>query len=144
VALSWQPSPRRRLLYLLGAVVLALFAVLGQDGPFGLGTGLALSVVAAVLFGSAALDVWIGVPLEADEQGLSLSRGGGRREQLPWSAIERIEATSTTHRGLLLLSSLEIDLGDRLILLSRHRLGHDPEAVARRLSSARPAGPTTR
>jgi hypothetical protein len=136
--LEWQPPRYRRLLYLGGGVALALLAALGDRGPLGLGSGLPLAIVAVLLLGLAALDVWFGCPLAADGRGLQLSHGPGRVEVLPWSAVQRVEASSATHRGLILLSSLEIDLGDRLILLSRHRLGHDPAIVADQLSLVRP------
>lgn len=140
----WRPSPRRRLLYLLGAVLLGLAAVLSDQGPLGLGTGLPLTVVAVLLAALAGLDTWYGCPLAADEIGLRLSRGPRRVDRVPWEAIGRIEASSASHRGFLLLSSLEIDVGERLIVLSKHRLGTDPEVVAEELRSVRPTGPTRR
>jgi hypothetical protein len=97
-------------------------------------------VVAGVLLAMAGLDLWFGEVLCVDADGLALSRGPTGRDRLRWDEIERIEATSTTSRGVLRLSSLEIDLGTRLVVLSRHRLGADPAQVAEILRSLRAGG----
>jgi hypothetical protein len=137
--LSWQPWRGRKLVYGALAVAVAVPALFADGGPFGLGTGLALTVVALLLGVLALLDLWFGEVLSADEEGIWLSHGPSRSECLPWTSIERIEATAVS-RGLLRLTSLEIDLGERLVVLSRHRLGADPQPVADALSSARPTG----
>jgi len=136
---SWRPSPYRAAGYAVGAGVAVLMAALTERGPVDLEGGLPLLVVAGVLLALAGLDLWFGEVLRVDHEGLTLSHGPRRQERLPWSEIERLEATSTTSRAVLRLSSLEIDLGTRLIVLSRHRLGADPEVVADELRRRRPS-----
>jgi hypothetical protein len=126
----WRPPSWRRGAYAAGAVLALLVAAATTDGSFVSGAGPGLIVAAGVLAVLAGLDVWHGVPLAAGTAGIRLSRGLQRVEEVPWAEIERIEATSSTARGLVRLASLEIDLGDRLVLLSRHRLGEDPADVA--------------
>jgi hypothetical protein len=141
---AWRPSRQRTVLYGLTGTVLAILALTAPHTPFGPDSALPFGVVAVLLLGLAALDLWFGTPLTADAQGLQISRGPGRVEQISWSEIDRLEATSATHRGLLLLSALEVDVGERLVVLSRHRLGHDPTDVAQALRSMRPSGGTPR
>jgi hypothetical protein len=80
--------------------------------------------------------------LRADDDGLAVRSGFGGTERIRWSELSGVTATTTTSRGLLRLGSLEIEVGERLVLLSRHRLGSDPAAVAddlrRRWRNARP------
>jgi hypothetical protein len=139
--LSWGPRRGRAATYAAAGLALGVLAFRTEGGPVGLDGGLPLTVVAVLLEVLAALDVWSGTALTADENGLLLSRGATRREFLPWSAIEEITATSERSRGLLQLASLEIDLGERLIVISRHRLGSSPETVAAVLRSVRPSEP---
>ncbi len=136
----WRPAPLRTAGYAAGAVLAGVLATLGDQGPAALDGGLPLLVVAGVLLALVGLDLWFGEVLCADADGLVLSRGPRRGERLRWDEIERIEATSTTSRAVLRLSSLEIDLGARLVVLSRHRLGADPVAVADELRSLRSGG----
>jgi len=141
---AWRPPPQRTVLYGSVGAVLAILAVTAPHTPFGPVSALPFGVIAVLLLGLAALDLWFGTPLKADAQGLRISRGPGRVEQIDWSAIDRLEATSSTHRGLLLQSALEVDVGERLVVLSRHRLGQDPTDVAQTLRSMRPSGGTPR
>jgi hypothetical protein len=132
---SWQPPRRRRLGYAAGAGAALVLAFVSGSA---LGAALPLATVAAVLAILALLDAWYGQVLAVDERGLSLSRGGRVRELIGWGEISRIEAVRASHRGLLTSSNLEIDVGERLVLLSRHRLGADPQVVAAALRSSRP------
>jgi hypothetical protein len=118
--------------------VALLAAIRSEGGPLGLGGGIAFTVVAAVLAVLAVLDLWYGTPLTVDADGLRLRRGPGRVRTIAWTEIDRIESTTSTSRGLLRLSSLEVDVGDQLIVLSRHRLGADPDQVADELRRRRP------
>lgn len=137
---AWSPWPGRRWCYAAAALVALALAAESEGGPVALGSGIAWTVVAAVLGVLAGLDVWYGTPLAADATGLLLRRGPGRVRHVDWASVEAIEATSTTSRGLLRLSSLEIDLTDELVVLSRHRLGADPVDVAAELRRRRPPG----
>ncbi|HSP37444.1 MAG TPA: PH domain-containing protein [Frankiaceae bacterium] len=127
--LSFRPPAWRPWSYAAGALVALGLAVTSAAGPVALGSGIAFIVIAGVLLVLTGLDLWYGTPLVADQEGLLLGTAPRRNERIRWSDVERIEAT-TTSRGLVRLASLEIDLGDRLVVLSRHRLGVDPEAVA--------------
>ncbi|MDQ1674124.1 MAG: hypothetical protein QOC98_2686 [Frankiaceae bacterium] len=121
------------------ALVLALTA---SGGPLGLDGGIAFLVLAAVGLTVTALDLWFGAALRADDDGLVVRSGPLREERIRWSEVTAVEATTTTSRGLLRLGSLEIEIGDRLVLLSRYRLGSDPAGIAadlrRRWRNARP------
>src|ERR1700712_308071 len=124
--LRWRPPTWRRCAYAAGAALAALLAAVLTDGSFVDGAGPGLVAVAGVLAVLAGLDVWHGTPLAAGAEGIRLSNGPWRVEEVPWAEVERIEATSSTARGLVRLASLEIDLGERLVVLSRHRLGPAP------------------
>lgn len=139
VEVSWRPWPGRRWCYAVGGAVALILAVRSEDGGAS-GSGPAFAVVAVVLAVLAGLDAWYGTPLKADAAGLRLRRGPRRVTTIPWSHIDRIEST-TTSRGLLRLTSLEIDDGEQLLLLSRHRLGADPEEVAAELRRRWPNSP---
>jgi hypothetical protein len=117
-------------LYAAGALLALGLALTSSAGPFALGSGNAFVVIAGVLLVLAGLDFWYGPPLVADREGLQLRSGPGRTLRIPWADVESVESTTSTSRGLLRLASLEIDLGDRLVVLSRHRLGADPDEVA--------------
>jgi hypothetical protein len=119
--------------------VLALLSDRGATG-----SGVAFGVVAAVLAVLAGFDFWHGVPLTVDADGLRVRRGPGRVDAVPWAAIDRIEATTTSSRGLLRLASLEVDVGEQLMVVSRHRLGADPEEVADELRRRWPNPPPPR
>lgn len=137
----WQPWPGRRWCYATGALVGLILGLRSEGGALGLGAGLAFTVATVVLAVLAASDVWYGVPLSFDPDGLVVRRGPGRRTVVPWSAVDRIEATTTTSRGLLRLASLEIDADEQLLVLSRHRLGADPGEVADELRRRWPHSP---
>jgi hypothetical protein len=142
----WRPPSWRRCAYAATAVLAVLLAAVTTGSSFVSGAGPGLVVMGGVFAVLAGLDVWHGVPLTAGSDGIGLSTGLRRIEELPWREIERIEASSTA-RGALRLSSLEIDLGERLVLLSRHRLGSDPVDVAvelRRLAYASGWSPGSR
>jgi hypothetical protein len=127
--LVWRAPPWRRWSYAAGALVALGLAITSDDRAIALGNGVAFIVVACVLLALVGTDLWFDPALVADQDGLGVRAGPGRIARIAWADIESIEA-STTSRGPLRLSSLEIDLGDRLVVLSRHRLGADPEAVA--------------
>lgn len=135
---TWAPWAGRRWCYAAGALLALVLALRSDSGPVAAGTGLAFSVVAVILVVLAGLDLWYRAPLCADAVGLTLGIGPGRTRRIPWSSVGRVEASSTSSRGLLRLASLEIDHGEELVLLSRHRLGADPVEVARELRRRRP------
>ncbi len=121
------------------ALALALRA---SGGPLGLDGGVAFLVLAVVALTVAALDLWFGAALRADDDGLVVRSTFGRGERIRWSELTSIDATTQTSRGLLRLGSLELEVGERLLVVSRHRLGSDPAVVAddlrRRWRNARP------
>lgn len=139
---AWRPAGSRTAATILVGLVALVIALQTSGGPLGLDGGFAFLVLAAVALIVAALDLWFGAALRADDEGLLVRSGLRRGERIRWPEITSVAATSTTSRGLLRLGSLEIEVGDRLVLLSRHRLGSDPAAVAdelrRRWRNARP------
>jgi hypothetical protein len=124
----WGPPPWRWLAYAAAAVVVAV-AVPLVDG------GYVLVPVAGLLLVLSALDRAHRVALALDTAGLQLSRGFGRMEQLPWGSF--IAKLSTDDRYGVPRRYLELDISDeRLVLLSRRRLGADPETVLAAINSA--------
>jgi hypothetical protein len=141
-AAEWRPAWSRTAATALVGLAALVLALRASGGAFGLDGGLALLVLAVVALTVAGLDVWFGAALRADDDGLVVRSGFGGAERIRWSELSGVTATTTTSRGLLLLGSLEIEVGERLVLLSRHRLGSDPAEVAddlrRRWRNARP------
>ncbi|MEO8888670.1 MAG: PH domain-containing protein [Jatrophihabitantaceae bacterium] len=121
-----QFGPDRRLTAATAAaaVIAALAATLTGDS-----VGRLLFAAAALwLAAYAIIDVLCRPRLAADADGVSIRSPSGRTT-LPWSDIELVRADVRLRRGLR-STALEIDAGERLIVLSRRALGADPEQVA--------------
>lgn len=103
------------------AVILVIVAVFADDATR---RGVAL-VAALVAAGWAGRDVLLRVRLEADADGVRVARGLLGRESLRWADIESVGIDERSHRGIR-SRLLEIDAGDRLVLLSARDLGVDP------------------
>jgi len=112
-----------------------------------LGIALGLDLAGLLLVGLAGLflvglaiaDTAVRPRLAADPEGLTV-RTLGRRLAAPWAGIavrlrpgRRLGATVHT---------LEIDVGDELVVLGRRELGADPADVADALARLRAAPPT--
>lgn len=77
--------------------------------------------------------------LSADEHGIEVVTGF-RRERHPWSAVEHVSTLGppTERRALRSgLNALEIDLGERLIVVPAYRLGASGDDVAAALAPMR-------
>ena len=72
--------------------------------------------------------------LAASRAGLAI-RTPGLRGQFPWVEISGIRADARQRLGLRSVT-LEIDVGDQLVVLSRRALGERPEVVAGQLQAA--------
>lgn len=120
----------RRLLALLAAVALGTGTLaVAQTGP-----GRFFAAVVAV--GTAVEAVRGLVPtLVADADGLTVTHGL-RRVHLAWADVHRIgslEGQAVRRRA----NALEIDLGERLLVVPRYRLGAPVPDVVSALSSIR-------
>ena len=135
-------GPRRAVLLgeLAGAVGLLLVAALADDRGGRVLGGLAGLLLLAV----AVHDLLVRPVLVADATGLTVA-SGRRRRHVPWAAVERLEASTESRRGVR-SRLLEVDTGDTLLLLSQRRLGQDPADVADALGAlrgVRPSAPTS-
>ena len=104
----------------LGALALAL----ATDDA---GGRILWSIAALVLVGYGIGDVAFWPRLVADSSGLQV-RSPFARADLPWSAVERVHADVRSRYGLR-STTLEIDAGQMLVVLSRRALGADPAVV---------------
>lgn len=127
-------GPDRRLTALAGGLCV-LAAVAAWRAPSSPGQ-LLLSLAAAVLFGYAVSDLLFAPRLAAGPDGLVV-RSPWAWARLPWDHIDAVRA-DVRHRHGLRTVALEIDAGERLIVLSRRALGADPEAVAARVRALDP------
>lgn len=109
-------------------------------------------MVAALITAVAARDALLRPALVADSDGLRWRTGLGTAEA-SWSDVLAVRAGTDWRRGLVHLRMLELDLRDPdyysdpdapgnpedavLVVLSRHRLGADPAAVAAELTLLR-------
>lgn len=82
---------------------------------------------AALLLLTAVRDLALGPALSADDHGLVVVNGW-RRTALAWTSVERLRVVTDRRAPLL-----EVDAGERLVLLSRWRLGRPPAAVLEEL-----------
>ncbi|MFC7755147.1 PH domain-containing protein [Tsukamurella soli] len=123
---------------LIGAAALGVGAVWS-----GVSDGGALGVLLLSLAALGAL--WAGLTglvlrprLRADGDGVTF-RGLAGTVDLPWAGLS-VQARRTRRLGRDSVS-LELDDGDRLLLLGRWELGAPPAAVAEALDALRPGGP---
>jgi hypothetical protein len=112
-----------------GVLLLALTAY--TDAP-----GRILGVAAGLgLLALAGSDLVWRPRLAVDEGGLSVHTPG-RRLRLPWDRVTDIRVDQRQHLGLT-NRTLEIDAGDKLVVLGRRSLGTDPREVAATLATLR-------
>jgi hypothetical protein len=106
------------------AVVATVAAAVTTDHP-----GALLFVLAAlVLAGYAGTDLVCRPRLVADAAGLRV-RTPGAFVTLAWPQVDAVRADVRMRHGLRSVA-LEIEAGERLIVLSRRALGTDPERAA--------------
>ena len=106
------------------AVVAGVSAALTSDRA-----GRLLFAAAALLLAAYAVTDLVFRPrLAVDAAGLRV-RGPWAFARLGWDEVDAVRADVRMRHGLRTVA-LEIDAGDRLIVLSRRALGADPEQVA--------------
>lgn len=118
-----------------GAVVALLVVVFGDDPP---GRFLAAGAL-LVLVAYVTTDLVFSPRLVASSAGVTIF-SPLTRARLSWAEIDEIRADSRTRLGLR-STTLEIDAGPVLAVLSRRALGADPDEVAALVGAFRP-GPT--
>jgi hypothetical protein len=136
----YQPSRRMAGLIALAAIAATVEAIRADGTSAGAGSNAAagrllLGIVALVLAAIAVSDVVFAPRLTATFAGLAVFAPSARA-RLRWSEIDSIRVDTNSHLGLR-NSTLEIEAGDRLIVLTRRGLGCDPETVATQLSTLR-------
>ena len=95
--------------------------------------GRILALSSALLLGVEAVhDVLVRPTLYADADGLVVRSFRGER-RFAWQSIDSIRAHEA--RRIIVLQSLEIEIGDELVADPGLRLGADPAVVADRLSA---------
>lgn len=121
---AYSPDPRVTLASAIVGVIATLVAIFTTDTA-----GRLLAAVAAlVLFGYAGCDLIFRPRLTMDAVGVRVCSPLTRFE-LPWSEIDAVRADVRQRFGLR-STTLEVDGGSSLAVLSRRALGADPQAVA--------------
>lgn len=122
--------PRAQIVALAGVAVACLAA--GLVSP---PAGRLLLFLAALMAGGVAVrDLVTGPTLLTDETGISYV-AMWRREHLAWSQIEAIAVYES--RRIARVTALELDAGERLVLLPERRLGADVRDVVDALRELR-------
>lgn len=128
-------APDRR----LGWLAVALAAVFAAAGAVSDAPGRLLCTLAVLVLAVHAVNGLLNVPrLTAGPDGLEI-RSLGRRERIGWHEVERLAVDERDRLGRR-TRMLEIDCGQRLVVLSGYALGSDPRDVLRALESARSPG----
>ncbi|MBE7189603.1 PH domain-containing protein [Jatrophihabitans endophyticus] len=115
---------------LLVALVLVLVA---GDAP----TRVLFGVAAVVLAAYVGCDLVFSPRVEAGPAGV-LVRSPLTRASLPWERVDHVRADVSMRHGLR-STTLEIDAGEVLAVLSRRSIGLDPERAAELIRACRPA-----
>lgn len=116
------------------AVLAALVTLVAGDAP----SRLLLGIAAVVLAGYAVGDLLYSPRVEAGPAGIVV-RSPLTRARLSWEQVDNVHASVSTHRGLR-STTLEIDAGEVLAVLSRRAIGVDPERAAEQIRACRPPG----
>lgn len=123
------PAASPWLMATLAAGLLAAATVVDPAGRF-------LLVPAAVLLGAlAARDLLLGPTLVANAVTLTVV-DGFRKITACWPDVERLRVVTDRRAPLL-----ELDLGSRLVVLSRRRLGGPPSLILSQLETLRDTPP---
>ncbi|HET6877206.1 MAG TPA: PH domain-containing protein [Jatrophihabitans sp.] len=127
------PDRRITALAAAGALVALLLCLFSAgDAPGRLLFGIAAAVLAVYV----ASDLVFSPRLTVSEDGLSI-RSPFATARVPWAEVAAVRAETRTRFGLR-STTLEIDAGTVLAVLSRRALGADPERVAQVVSGYRP------
>ena len=98
---------------------------------------LLFAVLAAAFLIEAARLALVRPTLAVDRDGVHLHRVGSIRSY-PWPDVGAV--TTRTSRRLVSVPTLELELGDTLVVLAAYRLGADPSEVADALEGMRTSG----
>lgn len=128
--------PDRRYTALAGGGVVVALAVLlvTHDNP----GRLILGIAALVLAGYVVTDLLFSPRLVASAEGVVVN-SPLTRARLAWSEVEDVRADTRLRFGLR-STTLEIDAGSTLAVLSRRAIGADPAEAADVIRAFRPAG----
>lgn len=118
-----------------GGLLVALGFALAADQATG---RLLAAVAAAVLAAYVAADLLFRPRVLATFDGVEIN-SPLLRTRLAWAEIEDVRADVRLRMGLR-STTLEIDAGATLAVLSRRAIGADPEAAARVIAAFRPPG----
>lgn len=129
---TFAPDRRYTALAAVGVVIALVVLVVGDDSGGRLLAGLAALVLAAYV----VTDLVFSPRLVASGAGLAI-HSPLTRASLPWSDIEAVRADTRTRIGLR-STTLEIDAGSVLVVLSRRALGAEPQEVADLVAAFRP------
>ena len=130
--ISFTPRPTLVVgLALGGLFAAALTVVLDNPGR------LLFAVLTAGLLIEATRLALVRPTLIADRTGVSVRRVA-RTHCYPWPEIGAVGARTT--RRLVSVPTLELDLGDTLIVIASYRLGAAPAEVAAAIEKLRPSG----
>jgi PH (Pleckstrin Homology) domain-containing protein len=131
---AYRFGPDRRLSagYAVGALVAVATVALTNDAP-----GRLLFAIAAIILGAYAVTDFLFWPrVQAGRGGLVLHTPTVRGS-FGWDQVQDVRADSRQRLGLRLVT-LEIDVADTLVVLSRRSLGTDPERAAALIRFAAP------
>ncbi|MFC4066885.1 PH domain-containing protein [Actinoplanes subglobosus] len=129
--MQWRVKPALPVAKLIGAAALpALVAVFARDD---LARWLLAGAVATGIIVWAARDLLHPVRLAADDAGITVLTGFGRRRHVPWDQIEAVRVERARRSDVL-----EIDTGEAIYVLSEPQLNADPHEVAMTLADLRP------
>jgi hypothetical protein len=127
---AFAARPRTVLALLIGGLAAAgVGFTLDQAGR------LLLSVVALVLIGEGVALLLLRPVLRAGPDGVT-TRIGLRSVSVPWSEVGTVQARRA--RRLITGDTVEIELGERLVVLAVYRLGAPAELVAATVEAIRP------
>ncbi len=126
-------GPDRRLTagYAAGAVIALATTVLTSDAP-----GRVLFVIAAIILAAYAVTDIVYWPRIVASRGGLVVHTPTLRGSFGWDQVQDVRAEDRQRLGLRLVT-LEIDVADALVVLSRRALGTDPERAAALIRSIR-------
>lgn len=122
--LRFAPDLRLTALAAFGAVIAAVTAAVTTDVAGRLLSGAA----ALLLFAYVVGDLVFRPRLVVDAHGVRI-RSPLARVDIPWSQVDAVRADTRLRFGLR-STTLEVDAGATLVVLSRRALGADPQRVA--------------
>jgi hypothetical protein len=114
-----------------GAGGVAVAAAIFVDTP----GRILLGAAAVALLAEALVLVVVRPILTITDEGLAIRRGG-RTHHYPWGEVGAVQARAA--RRLVMVRTLDIDLGEALVVIPAYRIGRDPAEVAAAIEDRRP------